>query len=95
MPGAKLCLNARTRVLTRNEDGSYTVRNGPYMRRFLDGYYPMRVSVELRYPCGRLQLSGSSPRPQQGLTVTETACGVSLDAWFQGRLVTELRLLER
>ena len=92
---AKLCLEAQSRVLRRNEDGSYGVRNGPYMRRFLDGYYPMRVSVELRYPCGRLQLTGSSPRRQQGFTVTETACGVSVDAWFQGRLVTDLRFVER
>ena len=60
--GAKLCLNAYSRVLSHNDDGSYSVRNGPYMRRFLDGYYPMRVSVELRCPCGRLQLAGASPR---------------------------------
>ena len=94
-PRAKLCLEAQSRVLRRNEDGSFSVRNGPYMRRFLDGYYPMRVSVELRYPCGRLQLVGSSPRRQQGFTVTETACGVSVDAWFQGQLVTDLRFVER
>ncbi len=93
-PGAKLCLNAHSRVLSHNKDGSYSVHNGPYMRRFLDGYYPMRVSVAISYPCGRLQLAGSSPRRQQGFTVTETACGVALDAWFQGRLVTELRFVE-
>ncbi len=94
-PGATLCLNARSRVLSHNEDGSSSVRNGPYMRRFLDGYYPMHVSVEISYPCGRMRLAGLSPGRQHGFTVTETACGVSLDAWFQGRLVTELRFVER
>lgn len=92
--GAELCLNAESQVLSHNEDGSYSLRNGPYMRRFLDGYYPMRVTVEVRYPCGRLELAGSSPDRQQGFTVTETACGVYLDAWFQGRLMTELRFVE-
>ncbi len=93
-PGAQLCVKAESRVLSHNEDGSYSVRNGPYMRRFLDGYYPMRVTVEVRYPCGRLELAGSSPQRQQGFTVTETPCGVYLDAWFQGRLMTDLRFVD-
>ena len=93
-PGAELCLDAESRVLSHNEDGSYSLRNGPYMRRFLDGYYPMRVSVQVRYPCGRLRLAASSPERQRGFSVTETACGVDLDAWFQGRLMTELRFVD-
>lgn len=92
--GAELCLNAESQVLSHNEDGSYSVRNGPYMRRFLDGYYPMRVTVEVSYPCGRLELAGLSPERQKGFSVTETACGVQLEAWFQGRLTTELRFVE-
>ncbi len=94
-PGARLCLRAESRVLYDNDDGSYTVRNGPFMRRFLDGYYPMRVSVEVRYPCSRLRFVSLSPPAQSGFRVTEGPCRVYLDAWFEGRLNTELRFVER
>lgn len=93
--GARLCLRAESRVLSHNEDGSYSVRNGPYMRRFLDGYYPMRVSVEVRYPCNQLMLASLSPPAQEGFRITQDACRVYLDAWFQGRLKTELRFVQR
>ena len=93
-PGARLCLRAESRVLSHNDDGSYSVRNGPYMRRFLDGYYPMRVSVEVRYPCDRLKLASLSPPAQKGFQVTQGPCRVYLNAWFEGRLKTELRFIE-
>jgi hypothetical protein len=93
--GARLCLKAESRVLSHNEDGSYSVRNGPYMRRFLDGYYPMRVSVEVRYPCSRVRLTSLSPPAQDGFRVTQAPCRVYLDAWFRGRLRTELRFVDR
>ena len=93
-PGAHLCLRAESRVVHDNNDGSYSVRNGPYMRRFLDGYYPMRVSVEVRYPCDRLRLVSSSPAAQKGFQVTQRRCRVYLDAWFEGRLNTELRFVD-
>ncbi len=92
--GALLCLSAESRVLHRNEDGSYSVRNGPYMRRFLDGYYPMRVTVEVRYPCSRLKFAGLSPPRQRGFSVSQKPCGVAFDAWFKGKLETELRFVE-
>jgi len=93
--GARLCLKAESRVLSHNEDGSYSIRNGPYMRRFLDGYYPMRVSVEVRYPCTQIRLTSLSPPTQAGFRVTQGPCRVYLDAWFQGRLRTELRFVDR
>lgn len=94
-PGARLCLSAESRVLSRNADGSYSVRNGPYMRRFLDGYYPMRVSVQVYYPCDRLRMAGHSPPAQRGFSVTRSRCGVHFDAFFQGRLKTELHFTKR
>ena len=70
------------------------MHNGPYMRRFLDGYYPMRVTVEVRYQCGRLELAGLSPPRQEGFFVNQTPCGVAFDAWFEGKLRTELRFVD-
>lgn len=89
--GARLCVEAESQVLTRNDDGGYSVRNGPYMRRFLDGYYPMQVSVEVHYPCDRLRFTGATPSPQPGFVLRESSCRVDLEAWFEGKLNTELR----
>lgn len=87
---ARLCLSARSQSLQWSGDGVYSLRNGPYMRRFLDGYYPMRVEMTVTYPCGLLELVASSPEGQPGFRLERQACGVAYDTWFEGRLRTEL-----
>lgn len=87
---ARLCLSARSQALRRNGDGVYVLRNGPYMRRFLDGYYPMRVEMKVTYPCGMLEFVASAPEGQPGFELERTECGVAYDTWFEGRLRTEL-----
>ena len=87
---ARLCVSAQSRALDRGGDGVYVLRNGPFLRRFLDGYYPMRVEMEVAYPCGLLDLVASSPAVQPGFTVAQSDCGVTYDTWFEGRLRTEL-----
>ncbi len=86
--GASVCLSAQTRVVWPNADGSYSVRNGPYMRQFLDGYYPMQVSLELRYSTQQWQLKSYRPAniPWQ-LTTT----GLRMKVHFEGKLRTEIR----
>jgi hypothetical protein len=91
--GARLCVSAESRVLQREDDGSFTVRNGPFMRRFLDGYYPMRVTLAVHYPCERLQFAGATPVPQPGFSVRDADCRVDVEAWFEGRLNVALRFL--
>lgn len=90
-PQARLCVRAETRALIANGDGSYTLRNGPFMRRFLDGYYPMRVSMDIRFPGRQLRFAGIQPPRQEGFDVTASTQGVQIDAWFEGRLQTEVR----
>ena len=90
-PGARLCIRVETRSLEANEDGSYTLRNGPFMRRFLDGYYPMRVSIDVEVPEDYLRFASVQPPRQDGFRVWESADGVHVDALFEGRLRTELR----
>ncbi len=87
---ARLCLSARSQALGEYGDGAYVLRNGPYMRRFLDGYYPMRVEMKVSYPCGMLELVASSPEGQPGFTLEHQECGVAYDTWFEGRLRTQL-----
>ena len=65
------------------------------MRRFLDGYYPMRVSLKIQYPTQRLQLVKYSPLPQAGLTLLVSEGDIRFDAWFEGRLHTQLEFCDR
>ena len=89
---AKLCLNAETRALSEDEIGGYLLKNGPFMRRFLDGYYPMRVSFSIIKPA-TLKLVSITPSPQPGFSLNEENDTVRVEALFEGRLNTELRFI--
>lgn len=88
---AQLCISAVSQALIANQDGSFSLRNGPFMRRFLDGYYPMHVSMDILLSGTGLQLSSISPISQQGFRVWQNNEQVGYEAWFEGRLKTELR----
>lgn len=88
--GARLCVSGWTRALESREGGRYTMHNGPFMRKFLDGYYPMRVSMDIDYSGTGLQLVSVSPQQQTGFDIVKRSDGVSFNAWFEGRLNTEL-----
>jgi hypothetical protein len=87
-PGARLCLRAESRALKRRPEGGWLLQNGPYMRRFLDGFYPMRMSLEIRYPPQLLRLVEREPQPQPGFRLHERPGFIEADAWFEGRLFT-------
>lgn len=93
-PGARLCLRGRTRALHALGDGLFELRNGPFMRRFLDGYYPLRLSLEIRYP-PELQLIDHIPESQPGFRPRLEPQRVSVETWFEGRLNTYFRFLRR
>ena len=86
---ARLCMQAWTRALFINDDGSYSLRNGPFMRRFLDGYFPLRVSMEIVYAGTGLKPTHVSPGEQQGFAVWRKKDRIGFDAVFEGKLRTE------
>ncbi len=87
---SRLCLRLQTLALHRTAEGVELV-TGPYMRRFLDGYYPMRVQLRVTYPQQLLQFQQAAP-----LAFTQEAANrLSLDVWFEGRLTTRLRFVHR
>lgn len=88
---ASLCIKADVRVFYRNEDGSFSLRNGPYYRKFLDGYYPYNVTMEINYPGQLLSFIESQPKSQQGFEVKQLANQIRINAWFDGALRTEMR----
>ncbi len=89
--GARLCLSAQTRALNNSGSGYFTLNNGPYMRKFLDGYYPMHVSLKLEYPSRLLQIIDISPMAQEGFNIIETAGAVNIDTLFEGELRTQVQ----
>lgn len=92
-PGAELCISGETRVIVPQPGGGFLVRNGPFMRRFLDGFYPMHVILDIVLPEGAWMLAHASPAAQPGFEITRTAAGVRADAWFSGELRTEFHFL--
>lgn len=89
---SSLCLEADSRALNVNGDGSFRIDNGPFMRRFLDGYYPMRVSERIQLADSGLRFAGIAPAHQPGFEVEVDAHSIRFDAWFEGRLLTEVLL---
>jgi hypothetical protein len=87
---ARLCISAETRKLQRNQDGTYSLHSGPFMRRFLDGYYPMHVSMDVDVKTPLLSYTGASPQQQNGFRVWQSPDKVHVEAWFEGRLQTEI-----
>ena len=86
---ARLCIRAESRVVWPLTGDRFVVRNGPFMRRFLDGYYPMHVTLEIILPPGDWVLEKSEPAAQAGFSVTRNFAGIVVDAWFEGKLETE------
>jgi hypothetical protein len=83
-----LCLRSENRMLVRNTPTDYTLLSGPFMRRFLDGYFPMQVHLEVDYPPDLFMLDQVSPR---GVRVSNPGSGrVDIDALFEGRLTVAL-----
>ncbi|WP_296754975.1 hypothetical protein [Thiobacillus sp.] len=85
-PGARLCLSAQIRALRNTGNGYFSLFSGPYMRKFLDGYYPMRVTLDVDYPAESLRLIDVSPAPQPGLHSDERPGKIRLDTLFEGEL---------
>lgn len=90
-PGARLCIEARTRALSDAGSGFFNLANGPYMRKFLDGYYPMHVSLTIRYPAELLHVVAVSPGEQPGFKLRQEPGLVSIDTYFEGELRTQVQ----
>lgn len=88
---ALICIGADTLALHAEGDGSYSLKNGPYMRRFLDGYYPMRVTLDVTLETGKLRFVDITPPPQPGFSLTREGSRLGYEALFEGKLRTVLR----
>ena len=89
---SKVCISADKRALS-HQNGRYTLKLGPFMRQFLDGYYPMHVHVEVCYP-PFLELVSSSP-VQATSQARENRLSAEIDIWVVGKLDIELVFTRR
>jgi hypothetical protein len=92
---ARLCLSGELKLVTRLGDGRRILQSGPYMRRFLDGYYPMRVSLGVIHRNLPWRLELISPAPSPGLNIRRSDGELHVEALFAGRLLLEFELTEK
>lgn len=88
---AVLCLRLVSKVLDKQENGAYVMKNGPFMRRFLDGYFPSRLDLSVSYPPALLRFVQMSPAMPSGAITRIGAGGIHLNVLFEGRLKLETR----
>lgn len=94
-PGARLCLSAQTRAFRNTGNGYYNLTNGPYMRKFLDGYYPMRVTLAIDYPPQTLELIDIAPQAQPGFKIDTHKGAIRIDTVFEGEMQTLIQFEKR
>ena len=66
------------------------MRNGPFHRRFLDGYYPMKVTMDVELPEGQLSFGAITPQEQEGFSVDHNSKSMQVEALFVGELNIEV-----
>ena len=88
-PQAKLCLKAESQALQRIAPDVIKLRNGPFMRQFLDGFYPMKVTLDIQWPDQLIQLAAYTPEPGNLGKVITKPNSISWEGVFEGKLFTE------
>lgn len=84
--GGEICIEAEVQVLKSDGERGYVLQSGPFHRRFLDGYYPMRLDYRIHWPAYQLQLASVHPHVQEGFSVGEQPGELRIDALFEGKL---------
>jgi len=87
---AELCIKAEVRIFYKNSDGTFSLLNGPFHRKFLDGYYPYHLSLKLNYPSSLLKLIQTKPEAQAGFNIKKSDNGIFIDSYFEGMLNIEI-----
>ena len=89
--GGEVCIEAEVQVLKPDREGAWTLQSGPFHRRFLDGYYPVRLEYRIHWPADRLQLESVHPEMQAGFAVRKQPGELAINTLFEGKLTIKLR----
>ena len=85
----EVCIKAEVQILKPDGEGGYTLETGPFHRRFLDGYYPLRLDYRIRWPAGLLALESVCPDMQAGFPVRVRPGELMIDTLFEGELTIQ------
>ncbi len=92
-PDAVLCLASENHILQGSGGGErYMLIAGPFMRRFLDGYFPMKVVLSVDYPADLLTLHDVGPAPLKPTPLPDDG-HLELIALFEGKLFVAMQFL--
>lgn len=91
---AHVCIEGETLSLFPNQslansqakDATWTLKRGPYMRKFLDGYFPLQVSEEIHWADTPLQLNSPQNTNQLGKHIKIDGQQLNATYHFEGRL---------
>ena len=93
--GSVICLRAESQIFHplkyKDSRQQFEMVNGPFMRRFLDGYYPLTLSLDVSYPDDRLRLDAVHPKAQPGWEIRYDAGRIYMQGRFEGKLSTRLQ----
>ena len=87
---AELCIKADVHNFYKKSDGSFSLVNGPFHRKFLDGYYPYHVTLKINYPSSLLKLNQIKPEAQLGFYITKLVNVIVINSYFEGKLNIEI-----
>lgn len=87
---AELCIKAEVKILNKLSDISYNLKNGPFHRKFLHGYYPYHLTLQVNYPSSIIELSSVTPANQIGFKVKREFNMLHIESHFEGMLNIQL-----
>lgn len=95
-PDTRLCFESENRIFQYDpESDTYLLRVGPYFLRLFDGYFPVRVKLNISYPDDLLELVSMSPDPVEGAEAYLGKGNIYHENVFEGRLVLEFKFRKR
>lgn len=88
--GASICTKAEVKIFRHADKNTYLLLAGPFKRKFLDGYHPMHVKLNIQYPADRLILNEMFPEAAPGFNLTHNNGLIKIDTRFTGKLYLAL-----
>ncbi|MFV1993497.1 MAG: hypothetical protein ACC635_06305 [Acidiferrobacterales bacterium] len=91
---AVVCITSETLSFKKNgHSGNYIWTGGPYMKKYLDGYFPMKVSIAIDYPSDKLVFEKLYPHAVE-LKAVKLPGHIRLSLLFEGILELETHFRE-
>lgn len=83
---AQICVTGKTKVLTQLGPTQFRMVRGPYIRKFLDGFYPMQVTETIRWNGLALTLNDLKTQADLGYDFKVSQHQLIANYWFEGLL---------